>query len=69
MDEPGVGEGRLSPPMPEICCHRCFKKQMWRKQTNCLHCGVRLNGWQVASQLATQPAPWNTRKPEFPPAA
>lgn len=56
----------MNPEPPRIVCKDCQLSQPWRRQEHCLHCGKRLSNWHVAGQLAHQPAPWNSQKPEFP---
>jgi hypothetical protein len=39
---------------PTIMCNQCYKRQDYRGQAVCNHCGKRLNNWSVASQLMIQ---------------
>lgn len=45
--------------MAKIRCKRCGAEQVYRGQTNCDRCDVRLSDWSVASQLELSARPKN----------
>lgn len=42
----------MNKPLPEVACNKCWKRQQYRSQKACLHCGKEL----VASP------PWTGKK-------